>query len=191
LKDAKDYTDEKVTEINGAATTLAGRVTANEQAIATLNGTDSVDGSVAKQVKDAINSFANELSDDNTVNTFKELVQYAASHDSEYSTLAGNVQSNTNAITTLNGTAEQAGSVAKAVKDAVDAEAAIARAAEKANADAIKGIKDDYLTSTDKNEVLGAVNTEKSRAEGVESGLDARLTAVEGDYLKGADKTAL
>lgn len=191
LKDAKDYTDEKVTEINGAAATLAGRVTANEQAIATLNGTDSVDGSVAKQVKDAINSFANELSDDNTVNTFKELVQYAASHDSEYTTLAGNVQSNTNAITTLNGTAEQAGSVAKAVKDAVDAEAAIARAAEKANADAIKGIKDDYLTSTDKNEVLGAVNTEKNRAEGVESGLDTRLTAVEGDYLKGADKTAL
>lgn len=36
-----------------------------------------------------------------------------------------------------------------------------------------------------------AINTEKERAMGVESGLNTRLETVEGDYLKGSDKTAL
>lgn len=59
-------------------------------------------------------------------------------------------------------------------------------------------IKGDYLKKTDKTELEGkitaaqtAVDTEKSRAEGIESGLDTRLKAVEDDYLKAADKTEL
>ena len=36
-----------------------------------------------------------------------------------------------------------------------------------------------------------AISTEKSRAEGIEAGLESRLAAVEGDYLKDADKTEL
>ena len=36
-----------------------------------------------------------------------------------------------------------------------------------------------------------AIATEKSRAEGVEAGLESRLATVEGDYLRGADKTEL
>lgn len=63
------------------------------------------------------------------------------------------------AIDTLNGTDETAGSVAKQVKDAVAAEAAIARAAEKDNADAI------------------AAETE--RATGVEGGFETRIKAAE------------
>ena len=191
LKSATDYVDGKVSEINQAASDLEARVKANEDSLATLNGSDSVEGSVAKQVKDAINAFAEEVSDDKVVNTFKELVEYAATHGSEFSTLAGEVQANTNAIATLNGTAEEAGSVAKAVKDAVDAEASIARAAEKANADAIDAIEADYLKAADKTELSGLVSAEKSRAEGIEAGLETRLAAVEADYLKAADKTEL
>lgn len=59
-------------------------------------------------------------------------------------------------------------------------------------------IKGDYLKGSDKTELEGeitavqtAVDTEKSRAEGVEAGLESRLKAVEDDYLKGADRTAL
>lgn len=59
-------------------------------------------------------------------------------------------------------------------------------------------IKGDYLKKADKTELEGkitaaqtAVDTEKSRAEGIESGLDTRLKAVEDDYLKAADKTEL
>lgn len=187
LTDAKAYADSLVYDDSK----VKEDIKANADAIAVLNGTDSVDGSVAKQVKDAINSFAEEVTDNNTIDTFKELIDYAATHGSEFSTLAGTVQSNATAIATLNGTAEEAGSVAKAVKDAVDAEAAIARGAEKANADAIKAIADDYLKAADKTELSNAIAAEKSRAEGVESNLEARLAAVEGDYLKSADKTEL
>lgn len=187
LTDAKAYADSLVYDDSK----VKEDIKANADAIAVLNGTDSVEGSVAKQVKDAINSFAEEVTDNNTIDTFKELIDYAATHGSEFSTLAGTVQSNATAIATLNGTAEEAGSVAKAVKDAVDAEAAIARGAEKANADAIKAIADDYLKAADKTELSNAIAAEKSRAEGVESNLEARLAAVEGDYLKSADKTEL
>lgn len=62
----------------------------------------------------------------------------------------------------------------------------------------IAAIEADYLTSSDKEELAGdiqevqtAVNNEKTRAEGVESGLNTRLATVEGDYLKASDKEEL
>lgn len=97
-------------------TALKGRVTATETAINTLNGGSTVAGSVDKKVADAINDFATKVSSDGTINTFKELIDYAASHTSEYSELSGEVQNNKTAIATLNGTG--AGSVSKAVADA-------------------------------------------------------------------------
>lgn len=103
-------------------TAIKASIKQNTDAIGVLNGGETTDGSVAKAVKDAINDFATKTSDDETVNTFKELVDYAASHSSEYSELAGEVQKNTTAIATLNGDATKAGSVAKAIKDAINAE---------------------------------------------------------------------
>lgn len=97
-------------------TALKGRVTATETAINTLNGSSTVAGSVDKKVADAINDFATKVSSDGTINTFKELIDYAASHTSEYSELSGEVQNNKTAIATLNGNG--AGSVSKAVADA-------------------------------------------------------------------------
>lgn len=93
-------------------------IQSNKSAIDTLNGDSNVDGSVDKKVTDAINDFATKVSADGTINTFKELIDYAASHTSEYSELSGEVQKNTTAIATLNGTG--AGSVAKTVEDAVE-----------------------------------------------------------------------
>lgn len=59
-------------------------------------------------------------------------------------------------------------------------------------------IKGDYLKGSDKTELEGkitaantAVDTEKSRAEGIEAGLRTDIDTVMGDYLKAADKTAL
>lgn len=91
----------------------------NADAIDVLNGTSAVDGSVAKKVDTAINEWAAKVSDDSTVNTFKELIDYAAAHQDEYSTLSGDVQKNTTAIATLNG--DGAGSVDKKVADAIAA----------------------------------------------------------------------
>lgn len=100
-------------------TTIKASIKANTDAITKLNGADTVDGSVDKKIKDAINKFATDVSDNDTIDTFKELIDYAASHQGEYSTLSGEVQKNTTAIATLNGTG--AGSVSKTVSDAVDA----------------------------------------------------------------------
>ena len=90
----------------------------NKDAIDVLNGGDTIEGSVAKSVKDAINDFAAKVSEDGTVNTFKELVDYVAAHGSEYTDAIADIAANKSAIDTLNGTG--AGSVSKAVNDAID-----------------------------------------------------------------------
>lgn len=128
LKQAKTYADGKdtaIAEAKKAGTDAAaavktledGQVKKNADAISVLNGTSAVDGSVDKKVADAINEFSTKISDNGTVDTFKELIDYAATHKNEYSTLSGEVQKNTTAIATLNG--DGAGSVAKKVADAI------------------------------------------------------------------------
>lgn len=81
-------------------TVLSDRVTANEEAIATLNGTG--EGSVYKTVDDALNKFATDISDDGVVNTYKELVDYAASHSSDIAEMVTDIADNATAIEELN-----------------------------------------------------------------------------------------
>ena len=107
-KTAATYDDKEVKEL----------IKNNKDAIDVLNGGDTVNGSVAKSVKEAINDFATKISDDGTVNTFKELVDYVAAHGSEYTAAIADIAANKSAIKTLNGTG--AGSVSKAVNDAID-----------------------------------------------------------------------
>lgn len=80
--------------VDGLQSTVSGlstRVTANENAIATLNGDG--EGSVTKAVDDAINNFATNISADGTVNTFKELVDYVAEHAPEAADMAADISS--------------------------------------------------------------------------------------------------
>ena len=63
---------------------------------------------------------------------------------------------------------------AAATKDALDAEILRADAAEKANADAIKAISDDYLKSADKTELQGNID-----AKVAQSVYDAKIEALE------------
>lgn len=158
---AKKYAEEKA---NAAKTYAAGlvaegsalevRVKANETAIGTLNGTG--EGSVKKQVADAVASIVANADED--FDTLKEVADWIAND----TTGAAKMQ---NDIATLMGADTVTGSVAKQVKDAVAAEATIARAAEKANVDAIateKGRIDtivaDYLKTSDKTELTTAIN---------------------------------
>jgi len=79
LTDAKDYTDELAN----------GQVKANKEAIEKLNGDATVEGSVDKKVADAINDFATKVTgDNNTYDTFKELVNYVANHGGEAAEMA-------------------------------------------------------------------------------------------------------
>lgn len=111
IEDAKTAATYNDTEVRGL-------IKDNKDAIDVLNGGDTVNGSVAKSVKEAINDFATKISDDGTVNTFKELVDYVAAHGSEYTDAIADIAANKSAIDTLKGTG--AGSVSKAVNDAID-----------------------------------------------------------------------
>ena len=51
------------------------KVTANTNAIAVLNGDSTTEGSVDKKVADAINEFATQISDDDTIKTYKEILK--------------------------------------------------------------------------------------------------------------------
>lgn len=99
-------------------TAVRGLIKNNKDAIDVLKSGDTIEGSVAKSVKDAINDFATKISDDGKINTFKELVDYAAAHGSEYTDAIADIAANKSAIDTLNGTGT--GSVSKAVNDAID-----------------------------------------------------------------------
>ena len=99
VADAKADLEKKITDSTYNDTALATRVTKTEQDIATLNGDG--DGSVKKQIDAAINDFATKVSDDNVVNTFKELVDYCATHSAEAAEMAGNIEKNKTAIATL------------------------------------------------------------------------------------------
>lgn len=57
--------------------------------------------------------------------------------------------------------------------------------------DAIDAIEADYLKAEDKTELNDLIVAEKTRAEGIESGLRTDVNAIKADYLKGSDKTAL
>lgn len=64
------------------------RIKANEEALTILND------SVQLQINNAIDEFANRLTDDNTVNTFKELVEYAAENVGDLGNLILRVDNN-------------------------------------------------------------------------------------------------
>jgi hypothetical protein len=178
-------------EITDAATELEGRVKANEDAIGVLNGEG--DGSVKKSVADAIAGVVANAPED--FDTLKEVADWIGKD----TTGAAQMQAD---IATLKGADTVEGSVAKTVKDAVAAEAEIARAAEKQNADdidaaegRIKAIEDDYLKAADKTELQGnidgvsavanaaapqATTYTKDEVDGLVSGAEGKLA----DYYK-------
>lgn len=142
------------TEINGTISALDGRVSANEDAIEVLNGEG--EGSLKKAVADGIATVV--AGADADFDTLKEVADWIASD----TTGAAKMQAD---IARLDGADTVDGSVKKQVKDAVAAEAAIARAAEKTNADAIAvekgrvdGIAADYLKAADKTALQGSID---------------------------------
>lgn len=93
--------NELKTAIESEASTARLAEKANADAITTLNADENTAGSVAKSIKDAINDFATKISDDGTINTFKELIDYAAKSGSDIADLIAKVGVNETAITAL------------------------------------------------------------------------------------------
>ena len=88
------------------------------------------------------------------------------------------------------GEVEEGKTVAEMIADAkyVDTEV---KAGIEANAKAIDALELLVSDTPVSEQIETAVATEKERAEGIESGLENRLKAVEEDYLKASDKTEL
>lgn len=80
---------------------LAGLIAAAEEKITVLNG--SGEGSVDKKIADAIDAFAQKVTDDDTINTVAELFSYVAQHGSDFNALLGRVSTNETNITGLQG----------------------------------------------------------------------------------------
>ena len=83
----------------GKITALESKAAANETAIGVLNGDGA--GSVKKKIDDAFNDFATKISDDGVVNTYKELVDYCATHSADAAKMAGDISANKTAIAEL------------------------------------------------------------------------------------------
>lgn len=168
LEDAKAYADGLI----AADSDFEKRVAANEAAIGVLNGEG--EGSVKKSVADAIAGVVANAPED--FDTLKEVADWIGSD----TTGAAQMQAD---IATLKGADTVEGSVAKTVKDAVAAEAIIARAAEKENADAIKNITDNYVSNDTFGEFSTLVREELSNVERVAAeaytDLDKRVVVLE------------
>ena len=78
---------------------VEAKAAANETAIGVLNGDG--EGSVKKQIDAAFNDFAAKVSDDGVVNTYKELVDYCATHSADAAKMAGDISANKTAIAQL------------------------------------------------------------------------------------------
>lgn len=93
-------------------TALAGRVSANETAIAGIGKT------IDEKVAEGINAFATEVSGDGVFNTFKELVEYVSTHGQEAASMAANIT----VLQKLVGNTAVSEQIATAVADKVDKE---------------------------------------------------------------------
>lgn len=82
----------------------------NADAIGVLNGSGA--GSVDKKITDAFNDFATKVSDDGVVNSYKELIDWAATHGAEAATMAGEITALKNILKGIGGTGESATVVA-------------------------------------------------------------------------------
>lgn len=149
------------TEATYDDTAIAGRVTANEGAIATLNG-EGV-GSVKKAVDDALNEFATKVSNDGVVNTYKELVDYAAENGAEVTTLVGKVS----ALETTVGATDAEGNKTGLVKDVADLETKVGDKTVAAQIEAaIEALKiGDYAKAADLTAAVNQHNTDKTALE--------------------------
>ena len=95
-------------------TSVKADIKKNADAIGVLNGSGV--GSVDKKITDAFNDFATKVSDDGVVNSYKELIDWAATHGAEAATMAGEITALKNILKGIGGTGESATVVAYVTK---------------------------------------------------------------------------
>lgn len=192
IADVRRYVDAKtqVLASNEALTQLSNKVTVNTNSIATINSSLAEGGSVSNAIADAKKAGTDAAT---AVSTLEN----------------GKVKANTEAIAAINN-AETG--ILKQAKTYADGKDAAIAAAKKAGDDAatavetlredandmqkvinyqINNIKDKIGTIPDDKTVAQAIEDAKTAATYDDTALVGRVTAIEEDYLKDADKTAL
>lgn len=155
-------------------TELDGKIKTNTDAIAVLNGNNTVEGSVDKKIKDAIEAFAGSADSDSVIENVTELLKYVSGVDGskDLASALAQIENNKGKIETLNGDSSTAGSVDKKVKDAIDAEVERANGAYATKAQGEKADTAYQKPST------GIAKTDL--ASDVQGSLDKANTAIQG-----------
>lgn len=187
IADVRRYVDAKTKVLASDAklAELSNKVTANTNSIETINTSLAEGGSVS--------------------NAIAEAKQAGTDAATAVSTLEnGKVKANTEAIAAINnaetGILKQAKNYAdgkdtaiaeakKAGDDAAAAVTALENGQVKTNADAITAINNKIGTIPDGKTVAEAIEKAKTDATYDDTALAGRVTVIEGDYLKAADKT--
>lgn len=190
-------------------TQVKADIKANADAIDVLNG--SGEGSVDKKITDAFNDFSTKVTDDAVVNSYKELIDWAATHGAEAAEMAAAITALENILAGIGGDGESATVVAY-VTAAIDALKIgdYAKAADltalasrvtiaEGEIDALQADSHthankaelDLIQSGDKAKWDAAEKNAKTYADGLNTAMDTRVKAIEDDYLKAADKTEL
>lgn len=166
------------------------KVQANADAIAVLNSDSTVEGSVDKKVADAINEFATQITDDGTINTFKEVLNYISTHGGE----ATDMMAAIDALEALVGSK----SVATQIAEAIAAENLDQYATDDELAEAIARIVVlEGATHTHENlTVLNGITAEKvsawdSSLADSKAYIDEQITVVNNTVSTKADASAL
>lgn len=192
IADVRRYVDAKTKGVASDAklTELSNKVTANTNSIETINTSLAEGGSVSNAIADAKKAGTDAAT---AVSTLEN----------------GKVKANTEAIAAINNTET---GILKQAKDYADGKDTAIAAAKKAGDDAatavetlrkdandmqkvinyqINNIKDKIGTIPDDKTVAQAIEDAKTAATYDDTALVGRVTAIEEDYLKDADKTAL
>lgn len=187
IADVRRYVDAKTKGVASDAklTELSNKVTANTNSIATINTSLAEGGSVSNAIADAKKAGTDAAT---AVSTLEN----------------GKVKANADAIAAINnaetGILKQTKNYAdgkdaaiaaakKAGDDAAAAVSALETGKVKNNADAITAINNKIGTISGGKTVAQAIEDAKTAATYDDTALAGRVTVIEGDYLKGADKT--
>lgn len=165
LTEAKEYTDALAN----------GQVKTNTEAIATLNGDNTVAGSVDKKITDAINDFSTKVTDNGTIDTFKELVDYVGTHGGEAAEMASAID----ALKTKVGEKSVQVQISEAItaanldQYATDEDLSAMDTAYKAADTTLQGNIDAAVTR------IGTLETEMDTAEGKITTLETKMATIE------------
>lgn len=152
---------------------LLESISSNTSKIDILSGDGTVEGSVASQVASGVAKVIADAPED--FDTLKEIADYIASDKTNAAQLASKVNANEKAIAALNGDTATAGSVSKAISDALSPyDTKISQITAKVNENSDRSIENSRTLSS----LSTKVDNETTRATTAESGLAEKLDAL-------------